>query len=64
MNKEPEANSHTTFTDVVSGSYYQEAVKWAAKNGIANGTGGGAFSPNNVCSRAAIVTFLYRNAEN
>lgn len=39
---------------------YAKAVAWAAENGITNGTGNGKFAPNAVCTRAQIVTFLYR----
>lgn len=57
----PESASPTNpFTDVPSGQYYTEAVLWAAKNGITAGTGETTFSPDQTCSRAQIVTFLYR----
>ena len=48
------------FADVSTDAYYYEAVKWAAKKGITGGTGDGTFSPNATCTRAQIVTFLYR----
>ena len=48
------------FADVASGAYYADAVDWAVKNGITNGTSEGIFSPNAVCTRGQIVTFLYR----
>ena len=48
------------FTDVDPEAYYDEAVLWAAENGITLGTGGGKFSPEDDCLRAQIVTFLYR----
>ena len=51
------------FTDVPAGSYYYDAVLWAAGNGITGGTGDAAFSPDAVCSRAQIVTFLWRLAK-
>ena len=41
-------------------AYYAPAVKWAADNGVTEGIGGGLFGPNNDCTRAQIVTFLYR----
>jgi len=41
-------------------AYYYNAVLWAAEKGIAQGTGAAVFSPNAVCTRAQIVTFLYR----
>lgn len=50
-----------TFSDVPSNASYAQAVTWAVANGITNGTSDTAFSPNNVCTRAQIVTFLYRN---
>ena len=51
-----------SFTDVVEGSYYETAVLWAVENSITLGTNaeGTMFSPDAVCSRAQIVTFLYR----
>ena len=51
------------FTDVKSGVYYYDAVLWAVENGITRGTSDTTFSPNQTCSRAQIVTFLWR-AEN
>ena len=48
------------FRDVADHAYYAEAVKWAVENGITNGIGGGLFGPDNDCTRAQIVTFLYR----
>ena len=47
-------------TDVVSGSYYEKAVAWAIENGITTGTTTSTFSPDATCTRAQIVTFLYR----
>ena len=52
--------SGETFRDVPKGSYYEDAVTWAAANGITTGIGGGLFGPNQSCTRAQIVTFLYR----
>ena len=54
------AASAADFTDVPANSYYADAVGWAAKNGVTEGVGGGKFAPNNDCTRAQIVTFLYR----
>ena len=48
------------FTDVPSGSYYYDAVLWAMEQGITKGTSDTAFSPNASCTRAQIVTFLWR----
>lgn len=49
------------FTDVRADAYYAKAVAWAVQNGITTGTGFGVFSPDAACTRAQIVTFLYRN---
>ena len=49
------------FTDVPAGSYYYDAVLWAVENGITKGTSDTTFSPNVTCSRAQIVTFLWRS---
>ena len=49
------------FTDVPAGSYYYDAVLWAVENGITKGTSDTTFSPNMTCSRAQIVTFLWRS---
>ena len=49
------------FSDVKAGDYYYEAVLWAVKNKITEGTGGGKFSPKVTCTRGQIVTFLYRD---
>ncbi len=48
------------FTDVAAGSYYKDAVAWAVKNGITNGTSATTFSPADDCTRGQIVTFMYR----
>ena len=48
------------FTDVAAGDFYAEAVAWAVENGVTNGTSASTFSPNNGCTRAQIVTFLFR----
>lgn len=49
------------FTDVVAGSYYYDAVLWAIENGITKGTSETTFGPNEGCTRAQIVTFLWRS---
>ena len=46
---------------MATNAYYADAVAWAAKNGITGGIGGGLFGSGNDCTRAQIVTFLYRN---
>ena len=58
----PEPETRTMpFTDVPVGSYYYDAVLWAVENGITEGTSDTTFSPNTTCSRAQIVTFLWRS---
>ena len=49
------------FTDVPAGSYYYDAVLWAVENGITKGTSNTTFNPNMTCTRAQIVTFLWRS---
>ena len=49
-----------SFTDVAADSFCADAVAWAVENGVTNGTSATTFSPNNGCTRAQIVTFLYR----
>lgn len=56
----PLASGTLPFADVDAGAYYAGAVGWAAGEGIALGTSAAAFSPENPCTRAQIVTFLYR----
>ncbi len=60
---EPEpAGGNTGFTDVKAGAYYEKAVRWAVENGVTAGTSATKFSPNAKCTRAQIVSFLYRSA--
>lgn len=56
---EPESTK-MPFTDVAKGSYYYKAVLWAVEQGITSGTSANTFSPNTKCTRAQIVTFLWR----
>ena len=58
-NKPAAANS--TFTDVAADAYYAPAIGWAAAQKITSGTGNNTFSPENDCTRAQIVTFLYND---
>ena len=58
----PEKTAADYFADVPANSYYADAVSWAAKNGITGGIGNGLFGPNQPCTRAQIVTFLWRAA--
>ena len=53
-------DSKAEFSDVLTDSYYANAVAWAVENGVTNGIGNGLFGPDNSCTRAQIVTFLYR----
>ncbi|MBR2831456.1 MAG: S-layer homology domain-containing protein [Oscillospiraceae bacterium] len=57
----PEPRSKTNpFADVKTTDYFYKAVLWAVENGITNGTSDTTFSPGNTCTRAHVVTFLYR----
>ena len=57
------ASSTNPFSDVKPGAYYYNAVLWAVEKGITNGTSGTTFSPDETCTRAQIVTFLWRYEE-
>jgi hypothetical protein len=60
---EPEPTTEENpFADLSENSYYYKAVLWAKENGITDGTSADQFSPNDTCSRAQVVTFLYRYA--
>ena len=54
------ASGSTNFTDVKSDAFYTDAINWAVANNVTNGTSNTTFSPNADCTRAEIVTFLYR----
>lgn len=56
----PEPKAMSSFTDVPASAYYAKAVAWAIENGITNGMTETTFAPNADCTRAEIVTFLYR----
>ena len=56
----PAAGAVNPFADVADNAYYAEAVKWAVLKGVTSGTTATTFSPNDNCTRAQIVTFLYR----
>ena len=62
-NGSPAVSGNSAFTDVASDAYYAAAVTWAEKNGITGGIGGGLFGSNNNCTRAQIVTFIYRSVK-
>ena len=57
----PVVNYAMSFTDVDANAYYGEAVRWAVSEGITSGTSATTFSPDTDCSRAQIVTFMYRD---
>ena len=60
----PEATtSNNPFTDVPDGTWYSKAVLWASEAGVTAGTSATTFSPNATCTRAQIVTFLYRYSQ-
>ena len=54
------ASGSANFTDVKSDTFYADAINWAVANNVTNGTSNTTFSPNADCTRAEIVTFLYR----
>ncbi len=57
-----DSKADISFTDVAAGAYYADAVRWAVGKGITNGTTSTTFSPNASCTRAQMVTFLWRAA--
>ena len=59
-NGSPVASGNSDFTDVAADAYYAAAVTWAEKNGVTGGIGGGLFGSGNNCTRAQIVTFIWR----
>ena len=59
----PSASGSTSFADVPTNAYYADAVRWAVSQGITAGTSATAFSPDESCTRAQIVTFLYRESD-
>lgn len=56
------SNTNTYFTDLDKNAYYYNAVLWAVEQGIASGISAEKFGPDEICSRAQIITFLYRQA--
>lgn len=56
----PEVSGESTFGDVANDAWYVKPVLWAAKNDVTGGIGGGKFGPDNTCTRAQVVTFLYK----
>ena len=61
-NNSPAAEGTSAFTDVAAGVYYAPAVAWAVEKGVTSGMSATTFAPNSNCTRAQIVTFLYRAA--
>ena len=63
MNGEPAAKGSGSFADVAASDYFAPAVSWAVEKGVTNGVSNTLFAPNDDCTRAHIVTFLYRSAK-
>ena len=59
----PVVDGAISFTDVSADAYYADAVRWAVSQGITKGTTDTTFSPNATCTRAQIVTFIYRSVQ-
>lgn len=60
LGRSPKVSGACDFSDVSAGSFCHDAVIWASSEGITKGTSAGRFSPNEGCTRAQVVTFLYR----
>ena len=61
--QEPAVSGSTSkFNDVIKGAFYESAVTWAVEENITSGVSANKFAPNDVCTRAQTVTFLYRFA--
>ena len=60
-NGSPEATTTLKFTDVKEGSVYYKAIQWAVENGITAGTTATTYSPSQICTRAQIMTFLWKS---
>ena len=56
----PEVNGFNIFKDVADDAWYAKPIIWAANNSVTGGIGDGKFGPNNTCTRAQVVTFLYK----
>lgn len=57
------ASAGNSFVDVPTGAYYEKAVLWAAESNVTAGTSATTFSPDSTCTRAQVVTFLYRDVK-
>ena len=62
-NGSPAVSGNSAFTDVAADAYYAAAVAWAEKNSVTGGIGNGLFGSGNTCTRAQIVTFIYRSVK-
>lgn len=60
---EPTVDTNASFTDVTTGAYYEDAVAWAAANGIVTGYSDSEFAPNNAITREQMAAILYRYAQ-
>ncbi len=56
----PQMSGNNPFSDVDSDDYFYNSVLWVVEEGITLGTNANTFSPNQICSRAHILTFMYR----
>ena len=63
LESSPALSSSSSFSDVASGAYYQDAAAWAVANGITSGYGNNKFGPNDPITREQLATFLYRYAK-
>ena len=59
----PAVSGNSAFSDVASDAYYAAAVAWAENNGVTGGICSGLFGSDNTCTRAQIVTFIYRSVK-
>ncbi|MCC8077681.1 MAG: S-layer homology domain-containing protein [Oscillospiraceae bacterium] len=59
---QPAADGDPAFVDTARDAYYYDAFRWAYGNGVTTGTGEDTFSPDGACTRAQVVTFLWRAA--
>ena len=62
-NGSPAISGDSPFTDVAADAYYAAAVQWAVAEGVTSGTSATTFAPDAACTRAQIVTFMYRDAQ-
>lgn len=60
LNQQPKPSKSANFTDMPDSPYIADAISWAVEKGITTGTSATAFSPDNICTRGQVMTFLYR----